>query len=95
MPLSTVIDENFELDLRSYGEKELLTSETLNLYPVDRERMRKIDAALKKMEAIHSERMNKKNLLMDSAKSFGQNSKSLRSMSNPLHIVTQVYPRKP
>ncbi|CAI4064663.1 hypothetical protein SUVZ_08G0990 [Saccharomyces uvarum] len=65
MPLSSVTDENFELDLRSYGEKKLLTLGTPELYPVDRERMCKIDAVLKKMEAIHSERMNKKNTLME------------------------------
>ncbi|EJS41761.1 ase1p [Saccharomyces arboricola H-6] len=65
IPLLTVIDKNFEQDLRLYREEKSSTSELSKFYPVDRERICKIDTALKKMEEIYSERTNKKKLLME------------------------------
>ena len=64
-PLATLIGEDFEQDLRSYGEEENSTSEIPNFHPVDRERMSKIDTTLEKLQAIHKERADKKRLLME------------------------------
>ncbi|CAI4051383.1 hypothetical protein SKDZ_15G2080 [Saccharomyces kudriavzevii ZP591] len=68
IPLSTVVNENFERDLRSYGEEKSLISDLPTFHPVDRERMCKIDIAAEKMESIHCERTHQKNLLMEQCK---------------------------
>ncbi|QHS76169.1 Ase1p [Saccharomyces paradoxus] len=67
-PLATLIDENFEQNLKSYGEEKNSKSKLPNFHPVDRERMRKIDTTLKKLQAIHEERVDKKKLLMEQCK---------------------------